>query len=40
MDFLCRIFEAVINAGASTLNVPDTVGYSIPALVGRAHDSS
>jgi 2-isopropylmalate synthase len=31
MDFLCRIFEAVIKAGARTLNVPDTVGYSIPA---------
>ena len=30
MDFLCRVFEAVINAGAKTINVPDTVGYSIP----------
>jgi 2-isopropylmalate synthase len=29
-DFLCRVFEAVINAGASTLNVPDTVGYTMP----------
>jgi 2-isopropylmalate synthase len=35
MDFLCRVFEAVINAGAKTLNVPDTVGYSIPALWGE-----
>ena len=30
MDFLCRVFEAVIKAGAKTINVPDTVGYSTP----------
>ena len=30
LDFLCRIFEAVIQAGAKTLNVPDTVGYNVP----------
>ena len=30
LDFLCRIFEAVIEAGATTLNVPDTVGYTLP----------
>jgi 2-isopropylmalate synthase len=35
MDFLVRIFDAVIQAGAKTLNVPDTVGYSIPALWGE-----
>ncbi len=29
-DFLCRIFEAVIDAGATTINLPDTVGYAIP----------
>jgi len=29
-DFLCRIFEAVIAAGATTVNLPDTVGYAIP----------
>jgi 2-isopropylmalate synthase len=34
-DFLCRIFEAVINAGAKTINVPDTVGYSIPSAWGE-----
>ena len=38
-DFLCRLIEAVIKAGASTINVPDTVGYSLPdhfgALVGN-----
>lgn len=33
-DFLCRILEAVIDAGATTLNIPDTVGYSIPADFG------
>lgn len=31
-DFLCRIFEAVIKAGARTINVPDTVGYAVPYL--------
>ena len=30
IDFLCRIFEAVIDAGATTVNVPDTVGYTMP----------
>jgi 2-isopropylmalate synthase len=31
LDFLCRIFEQVIKAGARTINVPDTVGYNLPA---------
>ena len=35
MDFLCRVFEAVIKAGATTINVPDTVGYSIPSVWGE-----
>jgi 2-isopropylmalate synthase len=35
MDFLVRIFNEVIKAGATTLNVPDTVGYSIPLLWGE-----
>lgn len=30
LDFLCRIFTAVIEAGATTINVPDTVGYNVP----------
>ena len=30
LDFLCRIFEEVIKAGATTINVPDTVGYNFP----------
>jgi len=34
VDFLCRIFEATIAAGARTINVPDTVGYSTPELWG------
>jgi 2-isopropylmalate synthase len=35
LDFLCRVFEAVIAAGAKTINVPDTVGYSIPSVWGE-----
>jgi len=34
-DFLCRILEAVIDAGATTLNIPDTVGYSMPHQFGE-----
>ncbi len=34
-DFLCRIFEAAIQAGAKTINVPDTVGYSLPPVWGE-----
>ncbi len=34
-DFLCRVLEAVINEGATTINVPDTVGYAIPELYGN-----
>ena len=30
-DFLCKVFEAAISAGATTVNLPDTVGYAIPA---------
>jgi 2-isopropylmalate synthase len=33
-DFICRVFEAVIQAGATTLNVPDTVGYALPSEFG------
>ena len=33
-DFLCRILEAVIDAGATTLNIPDTVGYNVPDQFG------
>jgi len=35
IDFLCRVFEAVIKAGAKTLNVPDTVGYTLPSQYGE-----
>ncbi|MCG7959825.1 MAG: 2-isopropylmalate synthase, partial [Candidatus Thiodiazotropha taylori] len=35
IEFLCRIFEAVIDAGARTLNVPDTVGYAMPHQFGE-----
>jgi 2-isopropylmalate synthase len=33
-DFLMQIYEAVVEAGASTVNIPDTVGYAIPAEFG------
>jgi 2-isopropylmalate synthase len=35
LDFLCRILEQVIKAGAKTINVPDTVGYTLPDQFGR-----
>ncbi len=34
IDFLCQILEAVIDAGATTLNIPDTVGYNVPEQFG------
>ncbi len=41
-DFMCRCVEAAIDAGAGTINIPDTVGYSIPdefaALIGMLFD--
>ena len=30
-EFLCRVLEAVIEAGATTLNIPDTVGFTVPS---------
>ena len=33
-DFLCRVLEAAIKEGATTLNIPDTVGYAVPELYG------
>jgi 2-isopropylmalate synthase len=33
-DFLCRVIEAVIDAGARTVNIPDTVGYNLPDQFG------
>jgi 2-isopropylmalate synthase len=30
MDFLCRVIDAVVAAGATTINLPDTVGYATP----------
>jgi len=35
VDFLCRVLEAVIEAGARTLNIPDTVGYTMPEQFGN-----
>lgn len=33
-DFLCRVLEAAIDAGAGTVNIPDTVGYNLPDQFG------
>ena len=42
VDYLLKVYEAVVDAGATTVNIPDTVGYAIPAefgaLVGRVVD--
>ncbi|MDR1951903.1 MAG: 2-isopropylmalate synthase [Elusimicrobiota bacterium] len=35
LDFLCKVVEAVIDAGALTVNIPDTVGYTMPAEFGE-----
>ncbi|WP_165225077.1 2-isopropylmalate synthase [Aquisphaera insulae] len=35
IDFLCEVVEAAIEAGASTVNIPDTVGYATPAQYGH-----
>jgi 2-isopropylmalate synthase len=35
LDFLCRVLEAVIDAGATTVNIPDTVGYNLPQQFGE-----
>jgi 2-isopropylmalate synthase len=34
VDFLCRVLEAVIKEGATTVNIPDTVGYTMPEQFG------
>lgn len=34
-DFLCRVIEKVIDAGATTINIPDTVGYNLPLYFGE-----
>jgi 2-isopropylmalate synthase len=34
-DFLCRVLEAVIREGATTINIPDTVGYAVPEQFGE-----
>ena len=36
-DFLCQVVEAAIDAGATTVNIPDTVGYATPTPHGRRH---
>src|SRR5881398_3046303 len=34
-DFLCRVLETVIREGATTINIPDTVGYAVPEQFGE-----
>jgi 2-isopropylmalate synthase len=34
-DFLCAVVEAAIDAGATTVNIPDTVGYAMPVQMGN-----
>jgi 2-isopropylmalate synthase len=38
LDYMCEVLEAVIEAGATTLNIPDTVGYSNPWEFGSIID--
>jgi 2-isopropylmalate synthase len=35
LDFLCDVLQAVVDAGATTLNIPDTVGYTTPTEYGN-----
>jgi 2-isopropylmalate synthase len=35
VDFLCEVLQAVVDAGATTLNIPDTVGYTTPVEYGN-----
>ncbi|GIX01667.1 MAG: 2-isopropylmalate synthase [Thermogutta sp.] len=35
IDFLCQVVEAAIDAGATTVNIPDTVGYAVPSQMYR-----
>ena len=35
IDFLCRLVEQAIDAGATTINIPDTVGYNVPQQFGN-----
>ena len=35
IEFLCSVIEAVVEAGATTVNIPDTVGYAVPGDISR-----
>lgn len=39
IDFLCKVTEAAIDAGASTINIPDTVGYTTPEYFAKIFDA-
>ena len=34
-DFMCEVLQAAVEAGATTLNIPDTVGFAVPAEYGE-----
>ena len=40
LDFLAEVVEAAIDAGATTVNIPDTVGYAMPEPICRRHPPS
>lgn len=39
IGFLCEVFRAVVDAGATTINIPDTTGYTTPAEYARIFDT-
>jgi 2-isopropylmalate synthase len=36
LDFLCEVVKVAVDAGATTINIPDTVGYALPHEIGHA----
>ena len=40
LDFLCEVAEVAVKAGATTVNLPDTVGYALPADITRMFTAS
>src|SRR5256885_8541023 len=40
LEFLCQIVQAVVEAGATTVNIPDTVGFSMPSEFGELNQTS
>lgn len=40
IDFLCQVFSKAVEAGATTINIPDTVGYAIPGSLESSFEPS